>query len=811
MLEQIFIKVVNMSITAGYCVVIVLLLRMCIRKLPRIYSYVLWAAVFFRLVCPISLESTFSILKVKPETIPYHPGNLKAPESVSESVNASVWMEHIAKEPSQKVEASANIAAGHPMQQLLLAASVLWLAVLCILVAGSVWSYVRLRLQLRDAVWMEKGVYKTDKITTPFVVGIFKPGIYLPMEIGEENKRFVLEHEKTHIRRKDYLVKQAAFLICCVHWFHPLVWAAFYLMCTDMEMACDESVIRKLGKDMRKPYSAALLSLSSGRKIILGTPLAFGEDGVRRRIVNVLRYKKRSVWASVLILALIAVATIALVFNPKENRQEKDYVNKKTASQLENIKMASGVMPLPDGSDVTVELWMKEGTYYNESMDEYAPSIYTYPQNYEGNYILRTSDGDGNILFETGLEQLWPYRGTVFNFSEEFSLKWTDYNEDGCPDFTLGLPQSSSTRGYLLLTVREDGRLERLCSGDGEISIENSLSEGVSMILEQDEKSGQKTIIGSFYNHAVGELYLQYYDYNPQSKFYEPGRAKRYKDVQRNNNNAQSNEQKAAVSVSNDTEDARDQTNKISETVRYEGYMDEFPNESRQIYRKLDLDGDGKTYRVYRKVKENTASFEIQFGNGKNLFLGEFGIYLMTPGISSVKITGSNQSMILFTGIDLIEGSVREGNIALYTQFGGEYEKYELTGDDGGPYLDSQKMRAGYPSLLTYDAQRDVMKLTFQNTNRFLEWTPQKNELDDDYSFQNHAAYSAQFVSYKGENGVAFYQYARDKEQSKLFCYVLSVRENPLRSDWTPYDMKLLWLGWADETMMKEGFTLPVS
>lgn len=255
------------------------------------------------------------------------------------------------------------------------------------------------------------------------------------------------------------------------------------------------------------------------------------KGGQKILIVYKMRYKKRLVWTSAVILALIAVIALAFVFNLKENRQEKDYVNKKTASWLENIKMASGIMPLSDGSDVTVELWMTEGTYYNETMDEYAPSIYTYPQNYEGNYILRTFDGDGNLLFETGLEQLWPNRGTVFNFPEEFSLEWADYNGDGCPDFTLGLQQSSSTRGYLLLTVREDGRLERLCSGEGEISIENSLSRGFSMILEQDEESEQKTILGSFYNNAVGELYLQYYNYNPQSKLYEPGEDKRYKDV----------------------------------------------------------------------------------------------------------------------------------------------------------------------------------------------------------------------------------------------------------------------------------------
>ena len=277
MLEQIFLKVLNMGITAGYCMMLVLALRIFLRKQPKIYSYVLWAAVFFRLVCPVSLQSTLSILRVKTNPVPLEIQMQEVPQNLNEAVLDEAVLDGgvangngILKEPVQNPSPSAETAGrGSLVQEIPAVAAVLWIAGMCLLLLYSAWSYIRLRLQLRDAVLVEEGVYEKEQLATPFVAGWRRPAIFLPPDMEEQNRRFVLEHERTHIRRRDYLVKQAAFLVCCVHWFQPAAWISFYLMCRDMEMSCDECVIRKLGNDVRKPYSAALLSLSSGRKIIL--------------------------------------------------------------------------------------------------------------------------------------------------------------------------------------------------------------------------------------------------------------------------------------------------------------------------------------------------------------------------------------------------------------------------------------------------------------------------------------------------------------------------------------------------------------
>lgn len=784
MLEQIFMKVLNMSAAAGYCMIAVLLLRILFRKLPAVYSYLLWAAVFFRLVCPVSLESTLSILKITPQPVLQEMGMQEAGmqetgiQEMMQVPSESAAVNDTLTRTQQTSEKSTDLASKIGQKQIVPMAACVWLGILCLLLAASIWSYIRLRVRLRGAVLLEEGVYEKEDIGTAFVVGLCRPKIYIPPALSEEMKHFVLEHEKTHIRRKDYLIKQAAFLISCVYWFHPLVWICYELMCTDMEMACDECVIRKLGKEMRKPYSAALLSLASGRKIVLGRPLAFGESGIRKRVIHVLQYKKRSLWESFFIFALTAAVTVGLALNPKEQEIH-------TADHLENVVMASGVMPLLDGEKVTVELCMAAGTYYDDTMKDFEPGIDTFPQNYEGSYVLRTISEDGTVLQQRKLEQLWEYRGQTFNFPEKFSLEWADYNADGCPDFTIGLPQSSNAMGYVLLTVRADGSLKRLCRD--EISCENSMAKGYSMILDYEKESERETITGSYYDNTVGESRLQYFDYNMQLGEYELAERQSPED------NLHAGAELA------------EQSN-LSKIVHYEGYMDEFPNDSKYMYRKLDLDHDGRRDRVYRMVNGDKSSYEIQFGNEKTLFLGEFGVHLVTPGITSVNITNSKNTMILFTGLDAIGDSPRKGIIALYTQFGGEYHKYELSDDEGGPYLDSRKMRAGYPATETYDAQNNLLTITFQDTDRHLEWTPPEGTLQETYSNYNDTAYSAQLVSYQGENCIAFYQYAeRGEGESALFCYVLAVRTNQLRSDLTPYDMELVHLGWADPNMTEDG------
>lgn len=863
MLEQIFLKVLNMGITAGYCMMIVLVLRIFLRKQPKIYSYVLWAAVFFRLACPVSLQSTLSILRVKTNPVPQEIripevtqiANEAVPEGVMANGNG-IWNEPV-QDPSPTAAAAVS---GSLVQEILAAAVVLWIVGFSLLLLYSTWSYIRLRLQLRDAVLVEEGVYEKEEITTPFVAGWRRPEIFLPPDMEEQNRRFVLEHEKTHIRRRDYLVKQAAFLVCCVHWFQPAAWISFYLMCRDMEMSCDEYVIQKFGSDIRKPYSAALLSLSSGRKIILGSPLAFGESGIRSRIVNVLRYKKRSVWTGIVMIILIAAVMTGLVLNPKEHATEAggqdgkdndlrtpdtvdpDIKNSKTPVPLENIRIAYGEVTLSDGTGAVIELWMRKGTYYNNTMEEYVPSIYTYEQNFEGSYVLRTIDENGNLLYETALADLWQYRGPDFNFPEEFLLQAEDYNADGCPDLTIGLPQSSSNTGYLLFTVREDGTIEKLCRE--EIPDTGGTLQGnqFSAVLKHDKKSENKTITGFQYNNAIGETQEVSYDYNAQEKLYELADAKDssqtgVNDGQVDPSSANGSSRQADVAHGQGEEsglaDNQEQETEgmMDRFVLYEGYMDEFPNDSRQMYRRLDLDQDGLKDRIYRKITGETASFEVQFGNKERLFLGEMPVCYVTPSITSAQITNSENRMLLFEVQDIFGEA--ESRIALFTQFGGEYHTYERSGDAAGPYLDPEKMRAGYPCYGSYDADTNSKKITFQDTNRSLEWIPEnknadtgkadaektdtektdtekieEKETDGGAGWKSDTAFLARFLSYQGEVCVAFYQDAGSEERQKLFCYLMAVRDAPLRSDWTPYDMELVYLGWADDSMEENGITL---
>ena len=544
-IEPIFLKIVNMSITAGYCIVIVLLLRWFIRKLPKIYSYVLWTAVYFRLVCPVLPQSTLSLIRMKTEPIPQNTGTQILPHVSTGTALPDQAVKHVIQGNVLSMDTATGV---DPMQIIISAAGIVWITVCCLLLACSAWSYIRLHMRLRNARFLEDGVYEKEGIETPFVIGLRRPKIFLPPGMEERDKVFVLEHERTHIRRRDHLVKQAAFFISCVHWFHPLVWLSFSLMCRDMEMSCDECVIRKMGKDVRKEYSAALLSLSSGRKVVLGSPLAFGENSIRSRIVNVLRYKKCAVWVSLVMVVLIAAVTVGLALNPEDDVQgnraadrerhagqgvSAQTPNKQTPTKLKNIILASSVMPLSDGTEVTVELCMANGIFYEDTMeDKYGPSIYsqnykenyTYRQNYEGNYIVRTKNREGEVLYQNGLEHYWKNAGVYFeggigfNYPGTFPLVWTDYNADGCPDFTIGLPVSSSNMGFALLTVREDGKIDPLCSE--EIVNADGVGE-FSVILDHDTQADQMPIFGYLYDNTVRKTRPVKYLYNGQNGRYE--------------------------------------------------------------------------------------------------------------------------------------------------------------------------------------------------------------------------------------------------------------------------------------------------
>ena len=308
--------VFNMSVTASAVIVFVLLARLLLKKAPKIFSYALWAVVLFRLICPVSITAGFSLLGLFDAPVIEATTHTTAVEYIPQKVVHTPTPE--VKLPVPGVNQFVNEAlpqgdeqtAADPMEASVALATLVWLAGIGVLAVYSVVSLLRLRGRLVGTMPLRDNIYLADYIETPFVMGILRPKIYLPSSLSEQEQGYIILHERHHIRRGDHIIKALAFLALCVHWFNPLVWAAFVLPAKDMEMSCDEAVVKKLGEGIRADYSASLLSLATGRRIIAGTPLAFGEGDTKSRIKNLLSWKKPGVWITV-IAAVVCVAVVA--------------------------------------------------------------------------------------------------------------------------------------------------------------------------------------------------------------------------------------------------------------------------------------------------------------------------------------------------------------------------------------------------------------------------------------------------------------------------------------------------------------------
>ncbi len=315
---QLIFKILNMSITATFMALAVIFLRLILKGSPRWISYVLWSVVLFRLICPFSFSSSFSLLggigapAAESGMVSYIPPNIvhtATPQvdlvipGLSRAVNSSLPQgeEQLVADP---LEAPAAIA------------TFIWLLGVAVMLIYSVISYVLLRRRLYDATLLEGNVFETDAITAPFVCGLMKPCVYLPAGLPEAEQRYVLLHERTHISRRDYLIKPLAFLALSIHWFNPVMWLSFRLMCRDMEMSCDERVARELDAEGKAGYSTALLRLAVKRPLFPGSPLAFGESGAKERVKNVLNYKKPAFRIVAIAVIAVAVAAVFLLANP---------------------------------------------------------------------------------------------------------------------------------------------------------------------------------------------------------------------------------------------------------------------------------------------------------------------------------------------------------------------------------------------------------------------------------------------------------------------------------------------------------------
>lgn len=310
--------ILNMSITGSVVILFVLLARLLLKKAPKVFSYALWSVVLFRLMCPVSITTDFSLMKLfdtpavensqhttAVEYIPYdvvHTQELEVrlpvPPAVNEAVNEVLPQEHAA-------------LGADPLEGVFAIGSMIWMLGIGAMAIYSVASCILLRRNLIGAVLLRKNIYLADGIGTPFVMGIIRPRIYLPSALSEQEQRYIILHEQHHIHRGDHIIKALAFLALCIHWFNPLVWVAFVQSSKDMEMSCDEAVVKKLGESIRTDYSASLLSLSTGRRMIAGTPLAFGEGDTKSRIKNMLNWKQAK--PAVIFLSVVAVILAVIV------------------------------------------------------------------------------------------------------------------------------------------------------------------------------------------------------------------------------------------------------------------------------------------------------------------------------------------------------------------------------------------------------------------------------------------------------------------------------------------------------------------
>lgn len=326
-------KILNMSLTAGIVTVLVLIVRILLKKAPKIFSYALWMAVLFRLVCPVSFSSEFSLIGFF--HAPAAPANGSPYSSMTYIPSDIVHTEYpqvdlpfpgVSEVINDRLPQGEEQLAADPLEAPMALATQLWLlGIAAMLIYGTV-SLMQLRRKLIGAVRLRDNIYLADHISTPFVIGIFRPKIYLPSTLSKREQEYILPHEQTHIRRLDHIIKIVAFFALAVHWFNPLVWVAFFLCVKDMEMSCDESVMKQMDADIRREYSALLLSLATGRKTVTGIPLAFGEGDTKARIKNVLNYQKPA--SRIVIVALVAVLAVCvgLVANPRNNGRPPDSV-----------------------------------------------------------------------------------------------------------------------------------------------------------------------------------------------------------------------------------------------------------------------------------------------------------------------------------------------------------------------------------------------------------------------------------------------------------------------------------------------------
>ena len=313
-MDDVFLKLVNLSISASWLILAVLVLRFVLKKAPKWVMPLLWGVVALRLVCPFSIESALSLIP-SAETIPS--------EIVTETREPVLYEQatlDIVTNPT--LPSAAEVPVGVSRQQAHIdfnIYSVLWLAGMAVLLVHALVSAGKLKRKLATAILLRDHIYESEFVDSPFVFGVVKPNIYLPMHMDEETAAYVIAHERAHLARRDHWWKVLGYLVLALHWFNPLVWVAYILFCRDIELACDEKVVKGLDGTARADYSQALLSCAAPKRAVAACPLAFGEGNIKTRVKSALHYKKPAFWVAAAAVLAVVIMAVCFLTNPRSD------------------------------------------------------------------------------------------------------------------------------------------------------------------------------------------------------------------------------------------------------------------------------------------------------------------------------------------------------------------------------------------------------------------------------------------------------------------------------------------------------------
>lgn len=314
-----FPDLLDVNLTASIVILFVICVRQFLKGAPKIFSYALWGIVLLRLLVPISIECPVSFVPERTEFSSMVEINEVLPEIQFETPQDRAdneWQQQTTPPGEPLVQTCKTMDAETYL-------TFSWLTGIAGMLLYSTVSYLKLRRRIKAAVLLRRGVYIADDIDTPFVMGIFRPAVYLPSTLADSERHYIIAHERHHIRRGDHIFKALGFLALTIHWFNPLVWVSFHFASRDMEMSCDEAVIHKLGESFRADYSQTLLNLATGHRQFVGTPLAFGEDDPAGRVRNLAKWKKPAIWVIVVCVIVCIILAVCLLTDPEIPQSDK--------------------------------------------------------------------------------------------------------------------------------------------------------------------------------------------------------------------------------------------------------------------------------------------------------------------------------------------------------------------------------------------------------------------------------------------------------------------------------------------------------